>query len=1000
MEILERLKALDLDRLRAQALEDIRSGKKTKRQAGVKLLRAVDGLQRSNVRPEDLVIDRVPVIPPQFRPYSTAGETFVPGDINELVSDLIRARKIQDQADAVLGKDPDAAKYVRKAVRAAFGYDDSPNPKLHKRKVSGLMDKILGSGPKTSFVQSKLLSKPQDYTGRAVISPDPDLGLDEIGIPEDMAWELYQPFIRRRLIAAGIPASRALVLERNRDPLARRAMIEETKIRPVMSARSPAWHHFNYLSFWPQIREDKNILINPYVSTGLGADYDGDFQINTVFAAIPNDLPLQKGWTDLGVSSINSDMFQKLLIPVQGNDKRVVISDLEDFPRTDHTYSKEGSNGVIHFYNVPPGTQVLAFDEDVNELVWADVSFYSEHPGRVVEIVNLTNRRQIITDNDPRAVYGVCPSDPEPVFRRFTPTEALTAGVCVPVVSRQDLPVLWDKVSVGGKDVDLDFDFGYLLGALCGDGWWDKQPRNFRLAGCKSSKAVMLADLRGHVAEAVTKTINRLFNTPYRFRQATPKIEGDTRYGDTVKYSFMSDSITVFVDFLAEHLGGARCDKSSGSANKRIPGFAYTAPRAFREGLICGLMDTDGTCCVSNAKDRPQLMCVFSSTSLRLVREFSALCRTLGIRATVGFSKETSGGNTSWSSTVSSFDAKREGLFSRLESPWKREAFENTAVSDTGGSEFRDAIPLPTRVAEVLRAWIPCPKAGSTEKDMPQKTKLRRKRQRNMVGQLYDSRSRGLITRRLASELLCEARAIYAEAGSDLERAKKVLRDTITDGVFDKKRSDAVRDGVRAVAPFAGDAELYRKGCGVVPRVARPLRDGKMSERVAKGLLAWLEETPRCPDPTTVNPVSRWERHFVENTDVEWAAVESVEYTGRKEDGYDLTVPGYETFMSADGVILSNTMSVHLPILDEALKDAKERLLPSKLLFSIRDRDKTMPQPKHEMLLGLAGSQLNPSGTVHRFATRDQALGAIAEGRVKLHDQVELPDAPGQITGR
>jgi hypothetical protein len=1371
MLIADMLKELDLNKLEQQAFEDIRSGKVTKRKSGVKMLRALSGLKRAGATTDDLILDRVPVIPPQFRPFTMAGSTFVPGDANELYADLIKARSIQDQADKVLGRDPDAARYVRSAVKAAFGYGDSPNPKIYKRRVSGLMTKILGchddqteiltrkygwvlfkdlpedtevatvnprnnsfewqqptaythapyegvmihfsqskrvdalvtpdhdmylkkrvkgtptdtwtemnsdwhmvkayqtactngriwfmtspskwdggsapvvptqldgwssmefaeicgwwlsegwltkgvpgisqsvdanplkharitelmsklntgfrcyhksgegnrgastdwyfgdeiigellvrwfgsgaanktitpevrdwdsahlnslvkgyllgdgtgrqegndtkrpftpydgrqsgkyktsstvvdnfsgysttskslvdalsevfaklgctapapsafidtrndnwkpmyyvpvygrftvgmdvsrhsltghslvnykghvhcctvpnqllltrrngkilvsgnSGPKTSWVQSKLISKPQDMVGRSVISPDPTLGMDEIGLPEAMAWEIYSPRIRQALVARGVPSSRALKLEKDRDPLARQVLETLTKKYPVTASRSPAWHHHNYLAFWPKITDGDNIFINTYVTAGYGADFDGDQQINTVFAAIPNDLPLQKGWTDLGIAATNTGMFQKLLIPVRDDDKRVIITDLEDFPRTAQLYSKEGVNGPIHFLGVPAGTQVLALNETTNKPVWANVSFYSEHPGRVVEIVNLTNRRQIITDNDPRAVFGVCPDDKELVLRRFTPTEALAGRVCVPVVTRTDLPVLTDKITVGGAGVVLDFDFGYLLGALCGDGWWDKKPKNIKLSGCAGSKAVMLADLQGFVAEVVTNTVNRLFDSPCRFRQENFKKEGDDRYGDTVKYSFVGDAVTKFADFLAEHLGGTRCEKSTGSANKRIPGFAYTAPREFREGLVCGLMDTDGTCCVSNAKGRPQLMCAFSSTSLRLAREFAAICRTLGMRATVSFSKETSGGNTSWIATISSLDAKREGLFSRLASPWKREAFENTPVSETGGSELRDAIPLPDAVAEVLKAWIPHPKAGNTEKSMSPKQKLRRSHQRNISGQLYDARSRGLVARQLALKLLQEVRALYAEAGADLERAKKALRDTIKDGIFDGKRSDLVRDGVRAVAPFAGDAVRYRAGCAVVARVNAPLRAGGMSSRVASGLLEWLETTPRCPDPTTLEPVTTWERHFVENTDVEWAVVESVEYTGKKEDGYDLTVPGYETFMSADGVILSNTMAVHLPYTKASMADATDRLLPSKLLFSVRNRDRTLPQPKHEQLLGLASSQLAPSGNVHSFPDRASAMKAISDGTVKLQDQIDLPD--------
>jgi hypothetical protein len=86
--------------------------------------------------------------------------------------------------------------------------------------------------------------------------------------------------------------------------------------------------------------------------------------------------------------------------------------------------------------------------------------------------------------------------------------------------------------------------------------------------------------------------------------------------------------------------------------------------------------------------------------------------------------------------------------------------------------------------------------------------------------------------------------------------------------------------------------------------------------------------------------------------------------------------------------------------MDEAVKDAKEKLLPSKLLFSIRNRDRTLPVPKHEMLLGLASAQLRPSGTIHQFNTKAEALSGIADGTVKLHDQVEIAElAPPPTMG-
>lgn len=123
-----------------------------------------------------------------------------------------------------------------------------------------------------------------------------------------------------------------------------------------------------------------------------------------------------------------------------------------------------------------------------------------------------------------------------------------------------------------------------------------------------------------------------------------------------------------------------------------------------------------------------------------------------------------------------------------------------------------------------------------------------------------------------------------------------------------------------------------------------------------------------------------------------WAKVVGAHYTGIRETGYDLTVPGFETFMTADGVVLSNTMAVHVPSLPEAVKDAKEKILPSKMLFSIRNRDKTIPTPKHESLLGLYAAQQNPVKDPVSVGSAEEALELAASGKLDIGDTVEIPD--------
>lgn len=135
------------------------------------------------------------------------------------------------------------------------------------------------SSPKLSFVQRKLLSKPQDSVARGVITIGAELGLDEIGIPEQSAWSMYAPYVQRGLVQAGMSLPDALKNVKEQTMHAKRILEREMKVRPVRYSRAPAWHKFSSIAGHPTIVPGDNIRINPFVTGGLNADFDGD-QIN------------------------------------------------------------------------------------------------------------------------------------------------------------------------------------------------------------------------------------------------------------------------------------------------------------------------------------------------------------------------------------------------------------------------------------------------------------------------------------------------------------------------------------------------------------------------------------------------------------------------------------------------------------------------------------------------------------------------------------------------
>jgi len=112
-----------------------------------------------------------------------------------------------------------------------------------------------------------------DYVGRSVIGVDPDLGLDEIGIPNEMAWKLYSPYIQRRLVRNGMSPEQAVKYIADRHEQASRALDQEMGVRPVVYGRQPSWHKYNVVGGWPKRIPGNMIRINALVTTRYRSRY-------------------------------------------------------------------------------------------------------------------------------------------------------------------------------------------------------------------------------------------------------------------------------------------------------------------------------------------------------------------------------------------------------------------------------------------------------------------------------------------------------------------------------------------------------------------------------------------------------------------------------------------------------------------------------------------------------------------------------------------------------
>jgi DNA-directed RNA polymerase subunit beta' len=301
------LSRLDLGTLKKQALDTVRSGARSKRDAAVRQYQYLSAFQSEGKRPEDFIWERVPVLPPKYRPIHKVGRLNVVSDPNYLYKAVLDS--ITDFNDTQKEKLPPnevkaARANVYSSLRALVGVADPVQPELVEKGVGGILEQITGRGsPKGSFVQRRLIGANIDVSGMGVITPDPNLRLNQVGLPESLAWNLYEPFIVRDLVRHGWQATDAAKAVAQKAPGALNALQRVVKERPVIYNRAPTLHKYSILGAWPVLTKGDTFRIHPAVVKPFGADFDGDVMSFSV--------PVSKAAVDEVVSKM---MPEKLLL--------------------------------------------------------------------------------------------------------------------------------------------------------------------------------------------------------------------------------------------------------------------------------------------------------------------------------------------------------------------------------------------------------------------------------------------------------------------------------------------------------------------------------------------------------------------------------------------------------------------------------------------------------------------------------------------------------------
>ncbi len=275
------LAAIDCDELSAQLRADLAEASGQKKAKIVKRLEVVEAFRQSGNRPEWMIIDVLPVIPPEIRPMvQLDGGRFATSDLNDLYRRVInrnnRLKRLMElnAPDIIVRNEK---RMLQEAVDALIdnGRRGRAVTGANSRALKSLSDMLKG---KQGRFRQNLLGKRVDYSGRSVIVVGPDLKLYQCGVPKEMAIELFRPFIMKKLVedqvASNIKSAKKMVDKQRTEVWD--ALDVVIKDHPVLLNRAPTLHRLGIQAFEPVLVEGRALRLHPLVCTAYNADFDGD----------------------------------------------------------------------------------------------------------------------------------------------------------------------------------------------------------------------------------------------------------------------------------------------------------------------------------------------------------------------------------------------------------------------------------------------------------------------------------------------------------------------------------------------------------------------------------------------------------------------------------------------------------------------------------------------------------------------------------------------------
>ena len=379
----ELLQGIDVAQLRDELTAELEGATGQKRVRLLKRLDVVDAFYHSGNKLEWMILDAIPVIPPDIRPMvQLDGGRFATSDLNDLYRRVINRnnrlkRLLELGAPEIIVRNE--KRMLQESVDALIdnGRRGRPVTGPNNRPLKSLSDMLKG---KQGRFRQNLLGKRVDYSGRSVIVVGPELKMHQCGLPKEMAIELFKPFVMKRLVETGVASnikSARKMVERANNPAVWDSLEVVIKDHPVMLNRAPTLHRLGIQAFEPVLVEGRAIKLHPLACTAFNADFDGD----QMAVHVPLSAEAQAEARMLMLAANN------LLKPSDGKPVTVPTQDMV-IGSYYLTMIKEGEPGQPKFYKDEARTQEVDFADvkaDINK-DFEDPRDYISNPAILCEI--------------------------------------------------------------------------------------------------------------------------------------------------------------------------------------------------------------------------------------------------------------------------------------------------------------------------------------------------------------------------------------------------------------------------------------------------------------------------------------------------------------------------------------------------------------------------------------------------------------------------------------